>query len=405
MVVDLTIDAIAATGEGVARHDGRAVFVPGTLVGERVSASLEEGRVLRARVEQLLEPSPDRVEPPCPHVQRCGGCDFMHASPDAQQHMHRQMLADALGFDGDIAVHTPTGALGYRTRARFVIKAQRRVEVGYRSRRSHGLALIDSCAVLRPELDAAMGLLASLLEGSVGRGEANVALGGALDVPRAVLALRWQGELSAALFARLEAQSVFAGASVWADGASEPMRFGDPLPRSEGPDGEPLSFPPGGFAQASAPGAGALARRVAELVPIGGRVVELFAGSGTLSVALVERAERFVAVEQDAAAAAALRENLRARGHKARIEIGDANDYAIARPTATVVLDPPRAGAAGACVHIARARPKRIVYVSCNPATLARDVAALADYRLTQLELFELFPQTSHLEAVAVLVR
>ncbi len=138
----------------------------------------------------------------------------------------------------------------------------------------------------------------------------------------------------------------------------------------------------------------------------GAPCVELFAGSGTLSIAIAPRVSRFVAVEQSAEAAEALRHNLAARRLDAAVKVADANDFRLPR-AATVVLDPPRAGAAGACARIAEARPERVLYVSCNPATLARDAAALAahGYRARSVALFDLFPHTSHVETLMRLER
>jgi 23S rRNA (uracil1939-C5)-methyltransferase len=158
----------------------------------------------------------------------------------------------------------------------------------------------------------------------------------------------------------------------------------------------------------------ALAERVRALLagtsPEGeraGRVVELFAGAGTLTVALVGEATRYEAVERVPEAAEALRENLRERGLEAKVTAGDAEERAISPATRVVILDPPRSGASGACERILQARPRHVIYVSCNPVTLARDLTSLAGggYELRRLESFELFPQTSHVELVAHLER
>jgi 23S rRNA (uracil1939-C5)-methyltransferase len=172
-----------------------------------------------------------------------------------------------------------------------------------------------------------------------------------------------------------------------------------------GADDLPLLVGAGGFAQASEEGAIELARRVAALVePAEKRVVELFAGSGTLSVLLAKSARSFVGVEIDKEAHASAKANLDARGITAKLVCSDAEAYSIPACD-VVVLDPPRSGAKGAVEKLLTARPKRIVYVSCDPATLARDVARLrtGGYVLTAIETIELFPQTSHVETVVVL--
>ena len=167
---------------------------------------------------------------------------------------------------------------------------------------------------------------------------------------------------------------------------------------------------PGGFGQASAAGGIALAKHVGALLAAasaGERVVELFAGSGTLTLVLAPIAGRYEAIEQVPDAAEALRQNLRVRGLTAKVIAADAETRPISPATRAVVLDPPRSGATGACRRILEARPRHVFYVSCNPVTLARDLTTMATggYVMRQLDIFELFPQTSHVEVVAHLSR
>lgn len=420
-----SIEALAPTGEGVAKVQGRALFVPGTLPGEVVLVQPETtGRVRRARLLSLVTRSDDRVEPPCPHVERCGGCDWMHVDVEAQGRHHRDnllaVLRNALGdaaLEGvAVETHRPSDALGYRQRARLTMKGSgRRVAAGYLAPRRHELVAVDSCMVLEPALEDALRELEPLMEGSRGRGEANLALQRSTveTAARPVLEIRWQGELGDAVFGRIDEavrDGRFAGIRLWPEGATAPSDYGDPRPCLEGPDGAPMWLAPGGFGQASAAGGLALARHVAASLhrtSEGERVVELFAGSGTLSLALAPIAGRYEAVEQVPDAAEALRENLRLRGLSAKVVAADAEARAISPATRTVVLDPPRSGAPGACQRILEARPRTVVYVSCNPVTLARDLTTMASggYALRQLDAFELFPQTSHVEIVALLRR
>ncbi len=198
-----------------------------------------------------------------------------------------------------------------------------------------------------------------------------------------------------------------AGARVALAGAAKPAMFGDPRPVQVGFDGETLVLPAGGFAQPSDQGAAALATRVSAMARADDKDVhELFAGAGTLTVALA-RTARVSSIEIDGAAVACARENLARRELAAKLSIGDAETAAVPKRAEVVVLDPPRTGAAGACRAIAIAKPKRVVYVSCDPPTLARDAKILAGagYALRDLETFELFPQTSHVETVAVFER
>jgi len=414
------IESLAPTGEGVARlPGGRVVFVPRTLPHERVEiiVSRSRGRLLR-----VLEPSSVRVEPGCRIADRCGGCDHMHIGSAAQPRLHaevvRSVIGRALGSAEQlpsVACHTPQPPLQYRTRARLHLRAKpgRPARAGFLASRSHRLvdAIGARCPLLPPELLAAATRLRDGLAGA-GQGEAQLA-SGRDGLP--VIALRWRGEISAAACAALTAEveaGRWAGVQLSLEGAREPLTAGDPRPRQTAGDGRVLVFPPGGFSQPSAAGGNALAAHVAELAAEAPhrRIVELFAGSGTLSVALAPLAERFVAVEQSAAAAACLRDNLARRQLKAKIHVADASCFPLPRAVSAVVLDPPRGGARGAVTSLSaerRGRPRSVIYVSCEPTTLARDLAVLcrAGYELAALDTFELFPQTSRVETVVRLVR
>ena len=363
--VAVTIEAMAPSGEGIGRIDGRAVFVAGTLVGERVRIRYEQTRVLRGKVLQITDPSDARIEPACPIARRCGGCDFMHARLPAQQQMHQTIVREVMGWQGELPIHQPCPPQRYRTRARLALRAKgQHVTVGYHRHRSRELTAAQSCLVLVEPLEAVLTQLPSVLGGSHGQGEAQLSLG---SDGRPVIELRWRGDLHADVFAQVSqqvAEGRWAGVRIWPQDSNQPLCFGEPRPEGVGADGATLRYASGGFAQASAAGGVALAKRVAELAPSGGRIVELFAGSGTLSIMLAPKAERYVAVEQDPAAVEALRENLRARGHKVHIKSSDANLFELPRPVATVVLDPPRAGASGAMQRIVKGRPSVVVYVS-----------------------------------------
>ncbi|MRG92633.1 class I SAM-dependent RNA methyltransferase [Polyangium spumosum] len=420
----LRIESLAAGGAGVAHlADHAAVFVPGTAPGEEIEAEVDRNtRPARGKLLRVIAPSPERVEATC-----CGGgCDWMHLSVRAQEAAHaeivRSAVAHAIGAEPPpVRVHAAPEPLAYRTRARLYARGERgRVRVGYRAVGSHALAPVSSCAVLAPSLAAALGELPEVLAGSSGEGDVQVALGAG---GRLVVDVTWRGELAPSAWAAIDrriTEGAWAGARVRMEGAKTPAVFGDPRPVLEGADGAPLVVAAGSFAQSSDRGAALLARRVAELarvevdapregadVPANGHVLELFAGSGTLSILLARGAASLVAVESDEAAARSARENLSARDLAGKVVVADADAHPIPPRAEVVVLDPPRAGAEGATAAIAASRVHRIVYVACDPATLARDLGVLvrANYALTHLETVELFPQTSHVETVARLVR
>lgn len=398
-------------GAGEAEHDGQTVAVRGALAGEYVEARIE-GR--HATVTSIVTPHPERVAPACDIADRCGGCDWMHASQTLQREATEALWRAQLGswWDEPLLLHDVGPPLGYRCRARFAVRARKGIRLGYRRARSHRLVELKNCPILRPELERTIPELRTLLDGSRGDGEAAVALG-AGGAP--VLDLRFEGELDGAVFGRVHeaiAEGRWAGARVWEGDVAKPAVFGDPRPHVVGADGEPLIIAPGGFSQPSLEAGEKLALHAARMVPESeGPVIELFAGSGTLTVALragpLRNATDYLVVEEVAAAREALLHNLERRDLPAvRFNVGDANEVNIPRGTPLVVLDPPRRGAAGAIAQIAEARVKRVLYVSCDPASLARDLRALGDaYRCTAAEGFRLFPQTHHVETAMLLER
>jgi 23S rRNA (uracil1939-C5)-methyltransferase len=427
--LEATIGELAPGGDGVAlaevSGERRAIFVRGVAVGDRVRLEVDPSRrPARGIVKQLLTSGADRVEPPCPHASRCGGCDWMHLSLDAQVRTHadqvRHVLPEAWR-DVPVVAHAAPEALGYRVRARLHLRSVRsgggrRFVIGMHEAGTHDPVEVDRCVVLAPALERARTALASLLEGCEGRGEAQVALG---TDGAPVLELRWEGSVPGEAFARLEravAAREWAGARVFLGDVARPAVVGDPTPWMQGADGTPLRLAPGGFGQASEAANTLLARRVAEVVANAAgpekeaaRVVELYAGAGNLSVVLAPHAADLTTVESHREACEAARANLAARGLSARVVEADAAGYAWSPATRVLVLDPPRTGAKEVASRLAvnpRGAPRTVVYVSCDPQTLKRDLSLLTDiYTARSVETFEMFPHTSHVETVVALER
>jgi 23S rRNA (uracil1939-C5)-methyltransferase len=424
--LDTTIAELSPGGEGVAIEeiDGerRAIFVPGVVKGERVRVEADlSRRPARARLLEVLQPSAARVGPECPWFEACGGCDWMHLSLEEQARSHAAIVAAVLppAFRGvDVITHRALRGRGYRTRARIHVDARRgRVIAGMYGRGSHAPVSVETCLVLDPVLDRARAALPAWLEGARGRGEAQLALGKPTAERKAVIDLRWTGELPAAVFGRFEravAEGAVAGARLYAGDVRVPATIGDATPWIMGGDGAPLRLSPGGFSQATEEGNVELARRtvaLADAIAPGATTLELFAGAGNLTV-LFAQTRTITAVEIVREACDAARANLAARGLSARVRVieGDAGTHPIGRDAKLVVLDPPRAGAKEAVRMLASRLPSHsrpaIVYVSCDPPTLGRDLSTLADagYQLAAIETFEMFPHTSHVETIAALV-
>jgi 23S rRNA (uracil1939-C5)-methyltransferase len=390
----------------------RAVFVSHSAPGDQARVEVDlSRRPARGRIVELVSPGPDRVEPACSWSTRCGGCDWMHLSADAQARWHVEHVRAALPpawRHVEIAMHTAQQRLGQRVRTRVHVHCDRdRVRVGMHEARTHDPVEVESCAILHPALEDARRLLAGLFQGSQGRGDVLLCLGAG---GRPVVDATWRGEIAAACFARFEgacADGTLAGAALALQNATRPALVGDPTPWMTGADGEPLRLAQGGFGQANEAMNAQLAGHVAQLVGGEGAAakrVELYAGAGNLSVLLARAPGELVTVESSRAACEAARANLAARGLRARVVEGDADAYEWSPSTRLVVLDPPRTGARAVAERLAASRVARAVYVSCDPATLGRDLALLEPaYELRSLAAFEMFPQTSHVEVVAEL--
>ena len=415
-VVQAEIVALAKGGDGVARVSAAGkrstLFVPGTAPGDVVEVVVEQGS--RGRVRALLEPSPHRVQPPCPHADECGGCDWMHIHVDVQRSARRDIVRDALTRADlevpPIGTHDAPRVDRYRRRARFAVQAsQRGVMVGMRAARSHKIVPVTACLVLIPAVDETRDQLSAWLAGSVGKGDASVTLGhGALPVVH----LAWQGELPASVFAGAEQRvesGQWAGVSMLLEGASTAAVVGDPRGVTTGVDALPLVVPPAGFMQAYEEMNHELVRHVVEVAHLDDSpTLELFAGAGNFTVALARHTGTLDTVEEDAPAVDAAQRNLELRGVRVRARVGDADAAKIRANTRVCVLDPPRTGALGASTNLAASKVRRIVMVSCDPATMARDAAILnrdGRFRLEQVDVFEMFPHTSHVETVAVFRR
>jgi tRNA/tmRNA/rRNA uracil-C5-methylase (TrmA/RlmC/RlmD family) len=401
---------VAHGGHCVARHEGRVVFVRHTLPGERVVVRVTEDRqpgFCRADAVEVLEAAPDRVPRPCPYSGpgRCGGCDWQHVTHEGQLRLKAAVVREQLtrlgGLSGDDAVvrdlvveALPGGPLRWRTRARFAV--DRAGAPGLRRHRSHDLVLLDDCPITVEPAAAAV-----LDRRWPGAGAVDVAVDSAGTVTTTRLDRRGRPQSTRVLRA---------GEDVPAEPAGRAARW------AAGRDWEVEGT---GFWQVHPAAADALTATVAEFAGVrtGETVLDLYAGAGLFGGALAPAAGdagRVVCVEADEAACAAAEANLAALP-QAEVWQGEVDAEGLPELLAelggapdVVVLDPPRAGAGAAVSRVlANAGPRAVVYVACDPAALARDVAAFAEggYRLTGLRGFDAFPMTAHVECVALLER
>lgn len=418
--VELTVEAIGARGDGLARHQGRTVYVPLTVPGDRVLVRLgtPAGDGVRGELVELLAPGPGRQAAPCPQFGTCGGCTLQHLADDAYAACKMALLHDALGRVGlatvriEPLVRTPAAV---RRRARFAALRQGgRVLLGFNARLSHRLVDLPDCAVLLPVLVAALAPLRAALAAVLADGEGCDATLTALPDG---LDLLLTGPRRLDLRARETLASLAAGQPVarvsWQEDERapvEPVAHRRPVALTFGA----LSVvpPPGAFLQASEAGEAALQAAVLAGVAEAAVVADLFAGLGTFSGLLCPRptvpAATVHAVEGDAAAVSAL---TAARLPGLTVERRDLFTQPLSPKELdrfeAVVFDPPRAGAAAQAAELAASRVPVVVAVSCNPATFARDARLLVDggYRLERLTPVDQFLWSAHLELVGVFRR
>ena len=448
--IDVTIEKLIYGGEGLAHHDGATVFVPFVLPDERVSASPVERKkkFVRARVQDLLAPSADRIAPRCPHFGVCGGCDYQHIGYESQLKYKSQILRETLRrigrveLAGEIVTHaSPPWA--YRNRAQWKVRpladapeigadsasspgrdsaAGAPLGIGYFRANSSALCAVEDCPILSPLLlRTLLALRHSLAAGELPKNLREIeAFAGANDSQLLLTATFSGFPPRAAELAQTFREVVPETASLlFHDPTRERMElFGPGFISSQAAD---RTYRVGHFSffQVNRFLAGDLARQVAHNDPGGALALDLFAGVGLFSLPLSEKFEHVVAVEDNPASARDLEANIATipraaagRGPAVSVEVrlADAEQFLAKYRGAPqlVVLDPPRAGLTPQIIkHLARIAPARITYVSCDPPTLARDLAAFqqAGYELGELHLFDLFPQTFHMESVARLRR
>jgi len=408
MALEFTIDRLGAQGDGIAESPNGPLFVPFALPGERVRVEPEaDGK--QAKLLAVLDPSPDRVAPVCPHFGICGGCALQHLEAGAYLAWKREQVMQALrsrGLEADVEPVRPV-PLGSRRRAALTLgRTKDGLALGYRRARSHDLIDIDVCPILSlgivarlPKLKAA---LAPLLGG---KREARVAI---TETETGLDVVVEGVKLKEAALARIAGEARTLGiARITVGGDSltltpPAVRFGPAT----------VKLPPGAFLQASAEAEAAMTALVTEGVEDAKRLADLFAGLGTFTLALAG-ASAVDAYEADEAALAVLEEAVR---HTPKLKPVRCVPRDLFREPLgpkelgaydAVVFDPPRPGAAAQAEQLAKSKVKPLVAVSCNPGTLARDLRILVDggYRLTRVVPVDQFLFSSHVEVVAHLER
>lgn len=433
---EFTIDRWSHDGRGMTNLEGKTLFIQGALPGERVSARLvgEHPRFIEARVDQIIDESNDRVEPPCPHYHECGGCQLQHVKPEVQIALKQQALVQQLEHWGKV---TPARVLpavsvansGYRNRARLGVWYENdgSVSLGFRQQQSKTIAAIQSCLVLAPELNALIKPLQAWLEQLVSaKAVTHIELvrGG----EKSAVILRHTKKMAEQDLRGLVQFAQQYSCDLWLEpngnrGLTD--LEGNPCnPRLSYSLGElQLGFHPQDFTQVNPRVNELMVAQALALLNLQPheRVLDLFCGIGNFTLPIAQVCHEVIGIEAVESMV------LRGRENAERLGIGNAKFIAanLADMThtqwqrlaggkeheiAAILLDPPRDGAKEVVTAIKQwvdtrqLSPRRIVYVSCNPATLARDAAILADagYQLDAAGVLDMFPHTSHVESMAL---
>ena len=388
-LLELEVGSPAHGGSCVARHDGQVVFVRHALPGERVRAVVTERTksYLRADAVEVLRASANRIEPACPVARPggCGGCDWQHARLDYQRQLKAAVVVEQLrrlgGIDRDVEVEPlPGDGLGWRTRVRFAVDDAGRA--GFRKSRSHEVVPVTHCPIAHSLVEAA-GVESKQWNRA---SEVEVAASASSGNWLVRITRRRDGQLS--------------------------THHSDHLVEQVG--GRAFRVSAGGFWQVHPAAPAVLTEAVLAGLRVrpGERALDLYSGAGLFAASLAEAVGptgSVRAIESSRIAADDAAYNLRdlpqVRVRRAEVARALAR---MRRPVDVVVLDPPRVGAGAAVVgELSRLAPRAIAYVACDPASLARDLAAFTarGYRLDSLRAFDMFPQTQHVECVALITR
>jgi 23S rRNA (uracil1939-C5)-methyltransferase len=424
------IESLNHDGRGVAHVEGKTVFISGALPGEEVVFRYTVSRRQHAEGEatDVLRAAAQRVAPRCAHFGVCGGCALQHLACEAQIDSKQQVLLDNFKHLAKLQPQMLLAPLrgphwGYRRKARLGVKYVRkkgRVLVGFRERSSPYLADLKRCEVLHPSVGERVEALAELID-SLSVRDQIPQIEVAVDDTQTALALRTLAEPSAEdkdkikTFAQQNQLLIYlqpGGADSLVPLWPEPIELRFTIEQHK----VSFAFKPGDFTQVNAEINRQMIDRAIELLDLApeDRVLDLFCGLGNFTLPLARYCAEVVGVEGEAKLVERARANAAENGlHNAQFHAADLSrelrDYAWWRQGFTkVLLDPPRSGAQETLEHVARMRVERIVYVSCNPATLARDAGVLVHehgYQLVQAGVMDKFPHTAHVESIALFLR
>lgn len=419
----LIIEKLDHHGAGMAYQNKKPIFVEGALPEEQVLAQLTESKskFARAKLIKIQKASEQRIEPFCAHYHECGGCNMQHLSGEAQQEYKQQTLSQLMSkFAGqsiDLDAPIVGDSQGYRRRARVSIKLNkktRQLEFGFRKKNSQDIVNVTHCPVLDVELDCLLEPLYQLLQGF--SNQENI---GHLELVKGdntnVIVLRHLKPLKQQEQQALEAFALQHQATLYL------MPEGDKLDRIVGESayyleaGVKIPFEPNNFIQVNQKVNKEMVRQAIDWLDLTSqdRVLDLFCGLGNFSLPIAKQVTSVIGVEgvdimvEKASYNAEVNQIDNASFYQANLEQDVSEQPWATKKFDKILLDPARAGASGIIEQISALGAGRVVYVSCNPATLARDSQSLLSqgYKLQKLGMLDMFPHTSHLESMALFVK
>ena len=416
------IDSMAFKGYGVSRHGGKVIFIPFTVTGDEVEAEIVEERknYSLARASRIVKPSPWRIEPRCPTFGRCGGCHWQHINPSFQVEIKGGILKDILGRLGGLKDIPPLSLVPSKHPYEYRVRVQLKVEgkdIGYYQESSHRLIAIDHCPIAHPLVNETLSALRQDLRFLERLNEVEINV--SPEEGKSILLLYSSrflrgAEREARSF--LERYPVVKGMAMIAKGRS--LRLGNsalnitvPFQRHGRQRTLSLRASPETFFQVNVEQNQSLVQTVLEFSDVNGeeKLLDLYSGIGNLTLPLAMEAKETLGIEENKTAVEDARWNARRNGiSRCRFVRGRVEDIlkTFEGPHPDVlVLDPPRTGCKVLETQLDRLDPKRVVYVSCDPATLARDLRFFVEkeFRLQDIRLLDFFPQSYHMEVVASL--
>jgi len=420
--VRVPIESVAFKGYGVARVDGKVVFVPYTMTGDEawIDITEEKKRYSTARLIQILKPSPKRVNPSCPYFGTCGGCQWQHIDYSIQVGQKKEILGEILKRLGGLNEIPPIGAIpspkpyDYRIRVQLKVKGK---AMGYYQERSHRMVDVERCPISHPLVNRIVQILRAQMDAlpRMEEVEINVSPEEARGVLLFHLHSYKQGVES---FAEelLRGQPILKGIAIAQNDGHDVI--GDPtlnftIPLSQ--EGEKrelkLRLSPGSFSQVNPEQNQRLVQTVLQFSEVTqeDRVFDLYAGAGNLTLSLATKGKEVLGVEENRIAFRDAEFNADRNGIKnCHFIHGRVEDFLLDDKRELpdlIVLDPPRTGCKTILDQVVRLKPKKIIYVSCEPPTFARDLRLFSDrgYSLRRISLIDMFPQTYHMEVVGLL--